>query len=56
MHVDSGYSVLVATDAVGLGLNLNIRRIVFTSLKKPNKVKIRSRLAVSLPFYRSSQS
>ncbi|OWF38311.1 ATP-dependent RNA helicase SUV3 homolog, mitochondrial-like [Mizuhopecten yessoensis] len=29
--------VLVATDAVGLGLNLNIRRIVFHSLSKGNR-------------------
>ena len=27
--------ILVATDAIGMGLNLNIRRIVFYSLKKP---------------------
>ena len=26
---DSGYDVLVATDAIGMGLNLNIRRVVF---------------------------
>src|SRR5690606_2686766 len=26
--------ILVATDAIGMGLNLNIRRIVFTGLKK----------------------
>lgn len=32
---NSGYDVLVASDAIGMGLNLNIRRIVFhTSLKK----------------------
>lgn len=28
---DSGYDVLVASDAVGLGLNLNIRRVVSNS-------------------------
>lgn len=27
--------ILVATDAVGMGLNLNIRRVVFYSLRKP---------------------
>lgn len=27
-------SVLVATDAIGMGLNLNIKRIVFTSMSK----------------------
>ena len=26
----NGYDVLVASDAVGMGLNLNIRRIVFS--------------------------
>lgn len=31
---DSGYDVLVASDAVGMGLNLNIRRIIFHSLQK----------------------
>lgn len=31
---DSGFDVLVASDAVGMGLNLNIRRIVFESLEK----------------------
>ncbi|XP_078444548.1 ATP-dependent RNA helicase [Wolffia australiana] len=30
----SGYDVLVASDAVGMGLNLNIRRVVFYSLAK----------------------
>jgi superfamily II DNA/RNA helicase len=30
----SGYDVLVATDAVGMGLNLNIKRIVFFKVKK----------------------
>ena len=31
---DSGYNVLVASDAIGLGLNLNIRRIIFNSIYK----------------------
>ncbi len=30
----SGYDVLVASDAVGMGLNLNIRRIIFHTLEK----------------------
>jgi hypothetical protein len=30
----SGYSVLVASDAVGLGLNFNIRRVIFSTLSK----------------------
>jgi ATP-dependent RNA helicase SUPV3L1/SUV3 len=33
---NSGYDVLVATDAVGMGLNLQIRRIVFSQLEKFN--------------------
>ena len=28
------YSLMVASDAVGMGLNLNIRRIVFHTLQK----------------------
>lgn len=31
---NSAYSVLVASDAVGMGLNLTIRRIIFSSLRK----------------------
>ena len=31
---DSGYDILVASDAIGMGLNLNIRRIIFNSLYK----------------------
>jgi len=31
---DSGYDVMVASDAVGMGLNLNIRRIIFHTLTK----------------------
>ena len=33
-EADNDYNVLVASDAVGMGLNLNIRRIVFTTLYK----------------------
>lgn len=33
---DSGYDIAVATDCIGLGLNLNIRRIVFNSIFKHN--------------------
>jgi ATP-dependent RNA helicase SUPV3L1/SUV3 len=32
---NSGYDILVATDAIGMGLNLNIRRIIFHSVLKP---------------------
>ena len=32
---NSGYDVLVASDAIGMGLNLNIRRIIFhTTMKR----------------------
>ncbi|KAJ3279090.1 ATP-dependent RNA helicase supv3l1, mitochondrial [Borealophlyctis nickersoniae] len=31
---DSDYEVLVASDAIGMGLNLNIRRVVFERLEK----------------------
>ncbi|KAL7753894.1 RNA helicase [Sorochytrium milnesiophthora] len=31
---DSNYDILVATDAVGMGLNLSIKRVVFTTLSK----------------------
>ena len=30
----NGYDVLVASDAIGMGLNLNIRRIIFHTLSK----------------------
>jgi ATP-dependent RNA helicase SUPV3L1/SUV3 len=33
---DSGYDILVASDAIGMGLNLNIRRIIFNSIFKNN--------------------
>lgn len=31
---DSGYDVLVASDAIGMGLNLSIKRIVFSTIEK----------------------
>nr|GLL26166.1 DExH-box ATP-dependent RNA helicase DExH18, mitochondrial [Ipomoea trifida] len=37
---DNEYDVLVASDAVGMGLNLNIRRVVFYNLSKYNGDKI----------------
>ncbi|KAK4777171.1 hypothetical protein SAY86_005859 [Trapa natans] len=36
---DNEYDVLVASDAVGMGLNLNIRRVVFYGLSKYNGSK-----------------
>jgi ATP-dependent RNA helicase SUPV3L1/SUV3 len=37
---NSGYDILVASDAIGMGLNLNIKRIVFNSIFKFNGEKI----------------
>jgi ATP-dependent RNA helicase SUPV3L1/SUV3 len=37
---ESGYDILVASDAIGMGLNLNIKRIVFNSIFKFNGEKI----------------
>eukprot|EP00898_Chlorokybus_atmophyticus_P005027 jgi/Chlat1/5525/Chrsp369S05340 len=34
----SGYNVLVASDAIGMGLNLNIKRVIFYTVKKFNGV------------------
>lgn len=31
---ETGYDVLVATDAIGMGLNLSIKRVIFTTMKK----------------------
>jgi ATP-dependent RNA helicase SUPV3L1/SUV3 len=33
-RANSGYDVLIASDAIGMGLNLSIRRIIFTTLVK----------------------
>ena len=35
----SGYDVLVSSDAIGMGLNLNIRRIIFSTTSKWNGFK-----------------
>lgn len=37
---DSEYDVLVASDAIGMGLNLNIRRIIFNTVYKSDGEKI----------------
>jgi ATP-dependent RNA helicase SUPV3L1/SUV3 len=34
---DTGFDVLVASDAIGMGLNLNIRRIIFHTTLKGGK-------------------
>ena len=31
---NTGYDILVASDAIGMGLNLNIRRIIFHTTAK----------------------
>ncbi|EOQ99542.1 hypothetical protein E3P92_03610 [Wallemia ichthyophaga] len=36
---DSGYDVMVASDAIGMGLNLKIRRVVFETVHKWNGTK-----------------
>jgi ATP-dependent RNA helicase SUPV3L1/SUV3 len=33
---DSGYDIIVASDAIGMGLNLNIKRLIFNSIFKFN--------------------
>ena len=38
----SGYDVLIASDAIGMGLNLSIRRVVFTTLKKYDGAALRA--------------
>ncbi|KAJ1458384.1 P-loop containing nucleoside triphosphate hydrolase protein [Pelagophyceae sp. CCMP2097] len=51
--VDSGYDVLVASDAIGMGLNLNIRRIIFkTTIKFHGKANVGDKNA-DLPEMRS---
>ena len=41
------YSVMVASDAVGMGLNLNVRRIIFHSLIKSEGHAGRRQITVS---------
>ena len=38
---DSGYDVLIASDAIGMGLNLNIKRVIFTTMSKYDGVQMR---------------
>jgi len=37
---DSGYDILIASDAIGMGLNLNIRRVIFHTIYKSDGKKI----------------
>ncbi|KAG2378346.1 hypothetical protein C9374_008489 [Naegleria lovaniensis] len=41
-HEQSPYDVLVATDAIGMGLNLNIRRIIFSETEKFDGKEVRT--------------
>ena len=38
--MSSGYDILVASDAIGMGLNLNIRRVIFHTIYKSNGERI----------------
>ncbi len=38
----SGSNILVASDAVGMGLNLNIRRVTFSTLEKFDGTSMRA--------------
>ncbi len=38
----SGSDILVASDAVGMGLNLNIRRVTFSTLEKSDGTSMRA--------------
>ena len=38
----SGYEVLIASDAIGMGLNLSIKRVVFTTLRKYDGAALRA--------------
>jgi hypothetical protein len=40
--VASGSDILVASDAVGMGLNLNIRRVTFSTLEKFDGTSMRA--------------
>mmetsp|Transcript_13011 Transcript_13011/g.31873 ORF Transcript_13011/g.31873 Transcript_13011/m.31873 type:complete len:770 (-) Transcript_13011:62-2371(-) len=38
---DSGFDVLIASDAIGMGLNLNIGRVIFSAVEKYDGEKVR---------------
>ena len=51
--------ILVATDAVGMGLNLNIRRVIFYSIRKPQHKEKKSendKESMSMEFITPSQA
>lgn len=35
---NSGANILIASDAIGLGLNFNIRRVIFTTMTKHSRM------------------
>jgi len=39
---NNDYNVLIASDAIGMGLNLNIKRIIFTTLEKFDGSSVRT--------------
>lgn len=39
--VNSEFDVLVSSDAIGMGLNLNISRIIFSTMKKFDGIEMR---------------
>jgi len=41
-RANSGYDVLIASDAIGMGLNLSIKRVVFTTLRKYDGAALRA--------------
>jgi ATP-dependent RNA helicase SUPV3L1/SUV3 len=47
---NTDYNVLVASDAIGMGLNLSIKRIVFTTLNKFDG-RNRRRLSIAVKNY-----
>ncbi len=51
---DNEYTVLVASDAVGMGLNLNIRRIIFHTLEKYDGERWDWSMSLPMPAPRSS--
>ena len=52
---NAGFDVLIASDAVGMGLNLNIRRVVFSAVEKfdgdcTRAVSVEEVLATPIPL------
>lgn len=47
-HKDTEYEILVASDAIAMGLNLNIRRVVFTTTEKYSKDRSVEPLSIAM--------